>query len=40
MFYTVLFFLLFIVAIIATGKIITYLIEDNNEYNKRRPGAR
>ena len=35
MFYTVLFFLLFAVAVIGTGKMITYLIEDNNEYKKR-----
>jgi UDP-N-acetylmuramyl pentapeptide phosphotransferase/UDP-N-acetylglucosamine-1-phosphate transferase len=35
MFYTILFFLLFIVALITTGKMITYLIEDNNEYKKQ-----
>jgi hypothetical protein len=35
MFYTILFFLLFAVAMIAIGKIISYLIEDNNENRKQ-----
>lgn len=40
-FYTVLFFLLFFVAIIAVGKLIKYLIEDNEDYyTRRRPGTR
>lgn len=40
-FYTVLFFLLFFVAIIAVGKLIKYLIEDNEDYyTRRRSGTR
>lgn len=40
-FYTVLLFLLFFVAIIAIGKLITYLIEDNEDYyTRRRSGTR
>jgi hypothetical protein len=43
MFYTILFFILFITCTIGIGKMIMYLIEDNNENKKRftrRPGER
>lgn len=35
MLYTVLLFFLFIIAVVATHKIITYVIQDNNDYRKR-----
>jgi uncharacterized membrane protein len=34
-FYTILLILIFLIAIIAVGKLISFIIEDNNKYKKR-----